>query len=326
MDLAAAVPGVDLSHWDDARGARPVDYDRMAGAVRWAILRVGDGGARDRSFDRHADGLDGRVPLGTYLFCRPGRDPVVQAEAWAGAVQRAEARGVQFELGHWADLEASDGLGRVEVARWIGSFLGAADAALGRPVSIYTSASWWAVNVDADLAINGERLWWVARYPFGTDVPALPSSWPLWVAEHATPARMPRAPFGAPVAVWQWSSQGHGASVGTFREAALDCNLMDAVVFAALTALDDASVPPAPAPVPSPPSQEDDMARIVRRKADPGGEQDPRLYKTNLVWKERIQDGEWDQACDDLGLPRGTFEDLDAGRVNRMATIGIDPT
>lgn len=332
MDLAAAVPGIDLSHHDDARGAQPVDYAVTVAAVHWAILRVGDGGATDRSFDRHVDGLAGRLPLGTYLFCRPGSDPVAQALAWAGAVRRAEAKGATFPLGHWADLEATDGLSRVALARWIAGFLAAADDALGTVVDIYTSAPWWQ-NVDPGLAISG-RLWWVARYPFGETAPTLvaPGDWASWVAARTTAAHEPHAPFDAPVAIWQWTSRGSGPAVGTFRPNALDADLMAAEVFAALTA--EPSPPPQPTPAPpAPDNPEDDVATIVRRrKANPADEQDHRLYKTNGVWKERIQataeltvQEAWDHACDDLGLDRGAFVDWDAGKVNRMTTIGDDP-
>lgn len=265
MDLATAVPGIDLSHHDDAKGAQPIDFDRMVSAVRWAIVRVGDGGATDRSFTRYVDGLAGRIPLGTYLFCRPGRDPVAQALAWAGAVHAA---GVPFALGHWADLEASDGRNRADVARWIAQFLAAADDVLGQPVSLYTSATWWGGNVDPDLTV-GERLWWVARYPFGDDVPDDPAAWPAHVADRARPAQLPHAPFDAPVAIWQWTSQGRGAGVGTYRAGALDCDLMAAPVFAALTGVHDAGAadqvtPPAViTPTPEPAPQEDEMPEYI---------------------------------------------------------------
>jgi hypothetical protein len=168
--------------------------------------------------------------------------------------------------------------------------------------------------------------WWIARYPFGGYPADDPEEWPQWVQDRIRPLREPEAPVGADTDIWQFTSQGSGSTVGTYRAHALDCNLMDRAVFDRLTEvvvtppIFDSSTVPISIPVNNPEAELLDTLEFMKRE-----DANPAVYlvigKKYKLWMSDMDT--LNRQAQRLGIPAVIVENTAV--VNGAITIGEEP-
>lgn len=209
------VPGVDVSH-HQAR----IDWAQTARAgIRWAIVRTGDGLARDRMWAPNVTGATAAgLAVGSYHFVRPGKDPVEQAEAVADCWRLAGV--TALPLGHWVDVEDRGDPDPPDLWAWVETHCAALDQLLHHTVGVYTGASFWEPFIGRPLTV-GRRLW-QARYRWGYARPPVEvDKWEAWSVDRFTP----RPPTGWDRwDMWQFSSSGRGTIYG-MGSPSVDVNL-----------------------------------------------------------------------------------------------------
>lgn len=155
--------GVDISEYQQG-----IDFTLlMEEGARFAILRGGDGGYKDKCFDGfYAEAKERELPVGAYWFSRATTQRAAREEA-LDFYSRCLA-GRQFELPVYMDVEAeklkalgADALGGV-IQAWCDT-LRERDFCVG----VYTNTNWLQNHLDFD-ALHGIELWiaqWSVREP-----------------------------------------------------------------------------------------------------------------------------------------------------------------
>jgi GH25 family lysozyme M1 (1,4-beta-N-acetylmuramidase) len=194
LRVGPTVPGLDVSHWQGT-----IDWSRVAATGRrFVFVKATDGDATvDPTFVTNRDGAEANgLFVGAYHFARPDHsrgDAGREARFFVGQVAPGPG-----DLVPVLDIETNGGLDQTEMIHWARTWVRVVHRLTGVMPMVYTSPYGW-LSRFADtplLAQDGARLW-VAHWNVSS--PTLPASdWDGngWV-------------------VWQHSSTGHVAGIGT---------------------------------------------------------------------------------------------------------------
>ena len=179
---AGALPGIDVSHWQNT-----IDWFKVASSgTRFAFMKATDGRTYvDPMYatNRAGAGAVG-VLIGAYHFARPDYgtdDAMIEADHFVDSAALATG-----DLLPVLDLEMTGGLTTDELTAWMLTWLGEVTARTGvRPI-VYTSPIGWA-NRTADttaIADAGYTVLWIAHW--GVPSPTVPANdwqgngWTFW--------------------------------------------------------------------------------------------------------------------------------------------------
>lgn len=181
----------DVSNWQG-----PVDWraEKRAGAVG-CYVKVAEGlGYTDPTAQRRiTNGSYAGMPMGGYLFCRPGEgSPEAQADRLLALAPRKRG-----QLRPCLDCEQNAlHLNRAQLAAW---FLGAAIRVRNRAgywPCIYGSPSYLSAFATYHADVFGRCPLWLADYGLN-EPPAPPAPWSHWAAwQHTSTAHDPAIPSG----------------------------------------------------------------------------------------------------------------------------------
>lgn len=145
--------GIDIASYQHPEGL-PIDYTKaVESGVKWVCVKVDEGlGYANPWLPQDLDGFTAAgAEVAVYHFAQPGRfDAQQSAKHFVECIPPAY-RGVTRAL----DLEVSNGLSWVELARWAEVFAAAANTRL-----LYVNRSWQAGLIRAGIAWPGD--WWIA--------------------------------------------------------------------------------------------------------------------------------------------------------------------
>lgn len=179
------VEGIDVSSWQG-----DIDWGAVAGAgIRYAIVRISDGGYRDRYFAANWSGArDAGLIRGAYQFFRPDQDPIAQADIVVAAVGRLGPN----DLPVTCDVEApGPTVSPAEYTRRLHLWVDRVTEGTGRPPMIYTGRYYWDP--------------YVASSDF--------TSLPLWHAQYTSAACPNINDRWASWTFWQYTSTGSVAGI-----------------------------------------------------------------------------------------------------------------
>ncbi|GAA2852643.1 hypothetical protein GCM10010517_10350 [Streptosporangium fragile] len=179
VSVAAMLHGIDVSNWQGA-----VDWDAHARAgVSFAFAKASEGSTfADRWFGANWNGMrESWIVCGAYHFARPAGDPEEQAAHFLRTVQRAGGlrRGDLLAL----DLETTDRMPAVKVARFAHRWCQVVTARAGIKPVIYTYASFAQKGNCAGLE---DHPLWIAAPDDPRGRPEVPGPWRGWtIHQHA---------------------------------------------------------------------------------------------------------------------------------------------
>ena len=173
--LPAAVPGIDVSHYQPA-----IDWDAVVrSGFQYCFVKATEGAAAvDRSFARHwRDSRRAGLIRGAYHFFRPAVSPLVQASLFVRTVQRLQPGDLPPVL----DLESPEdwlGIATGERAELALAWLEAVEQHLGVAPIIYLSPA-FASDTLANASPLARYRVWVAQYTMA-EWPSIPKPWKAW--------------------------------------------------------------------------------------------------------------------------------------------------
>jgi hypothetical protein len=170
-----------------------MDYDKVAGEVDGAILRVAYGNRKDREFETHYKNFSQRgVPLGVYHYLVEYVSAQDQINAFIEYITDVASLGngwgevltKKFQMGTWTDVELENGAPAL-TANTVHSYINGLETITQREVGIYSSRYYWDAIMKTDRYKS--RKFWVAHY--GAAIPLLPitggwDNWWMW--QHTT--------------------------------------------------------------------------------------------------------------------------------------------
>ncbi|HTP26447.1 MAG TPA: GH25 family lysozyme [Anaeromyxobacteraceae bacterium] len=178
--------GIDVSHHNGT-----VNWSAVASAgVSFAYAKASEGAnVQDPMFvQNYAAMRANRLYRGAYHFFHPGTDASVQARHFLALVPELASGDLPPAL----DVEVGDGQQPSAIAAGIRAWLQEVEDAIGRPPVLYTSASFWNVNLAGAIGFD--------RYP-------------LWIA-HYTTEPQPHLPSGfTRHTMWQYTDSGQVAGI-----------------------------------------------------------------------------------------------------------------
>jgi len=177
-----ALPGIDVSHWQET-----IDWPQVAGAgYTFAIAKATEG--RTYVDPMYATNKAGAMASGlrftAYHFARPDAEPndaVIEADHFVDVAQLGPGNLLPV-----LDLERTGGLDQTELTQWILTWLGRVTERLGVRPMVYTSPNGWAERTGDTTAVAeaGYTVLWVAHW--GVSEPRLPANdwngngWTFW--------------------------------------------------------------------------------------------------------------------------------------------------
>lgn len=173
--VAAAVPGIDVSHYQPA-----VDWAAVVRTgFQYCFIKATEGVASvDRSFDRHwQDVRKAGLLRGAYHFFRPRVSALAQANLFLRIVKDLESGDLPPVL----DLEAPDDWSGIPCQDRAGlaiAWLEAVEQRLGITPLVYLSPS-FACEVLGNTAALARYPVWVAQYT-QSEAPTIPKPWNSW--------------------------------------------------------------------------------------------------------------------------------------------------
>ena len=180
---SGAVPGIDVSHWQET-----IDWAQVAASgKRFAIAKATDGQSYvDPMYATNKAGaeLNGLV-FGAYHFARPDRtanDAVIEADHFVDVAQLQPGNLIPV-----LDIEKNpDNMSQAEITTWILAWLGRVSERLGVRPMVYTSPNGWLNRTGDTTAVvdAGYTVLWVAHW--GVSEPTVPAGdwggygWTFW--------------------------------------------------------------------------------------------------------------------------------------------------
>lgn len=173
-------PLIDISKH---QAPQRIDYAVLSQSIEGAILRACYGNGKDVSFETHyGEFITFDKPLGAYMFLTNYMNVESQVDTLVKATKDKN-----LPLGVWLDVElevGAEALTKGVVLKAVSQI----DAAIGKPVGIYTSRYYWELIMGKS-GLKGHPLW-VAHY--GVNVPALPAGWDNYVLhQYTSTGRLP---------------------------------------------------------------------------------------------------------------------------------------
>ncbi|QYR20769.1 glycoside hydrolase [Paenibacillus sp. sptzw28] len=164
------VKGIDVSHWQGA-----VDWQKVAaGGIQFAFIKATEGKTTvDPQIKANAAGaLNAGLKIGFYHYSHPeSNDAVVEAANFAAAVKSYNS-----DFPHVLDVEGNASrIGSAALTAWCLKWLQEVNRLTGRPVMIYTGASFANTYLGKEL---GSYPLWIAHY--GAAQPMPNGTWSKW--------------------------------------------------------------------------------------------------------------------------------------------------
>jgi lysozyme len=187
--VAAAVPGIDVSHYQPC-----IDWPTLVRAgFQYCFLKATEGLASvDRSFARHwQDSRKAGLIRGAYHFFRPGVPVAPQAALFLRTVEELQPGDLPPVL----DLEAPEdwsGIPRGERAALAVSWLETVERHFGTTPIVYLSPAFASDILGNAPALARYRVW-LAHYT-EAETPAIPKPWSSWTFWQYGNARTPGIP------------------------------------------------------------------------------------------------------------------------------------
>ena len=186
----SSLPGIDVSHWQNA-----IDWTRVAAdGQRFVIAKATEGQSfDDPMYATYRSGATAAgLAFGAYHFARPdstANDAVLEADHFVSVAQLGPGNLLPV-----LDLEKTGGLSATELTAWALAWLGEVDARLGVRPMVYSGPNFWTTNMDDTTAIAdaGYRMW-IAHW--GVASPSVPANdwsgngWTFW--QHTDCAHVP---------------------------------------------------------------------------------------------------------------------------------------
>lgn len=169
------VKGIDVSHNNGT-----IDWQKVAAAgVSFAFAKATEGDDfSDPKFSLNCEGIQSSgIICGAYHFFRPGQDAGAQADNFLKVVQGQDSRVVLPAL----DVEVNDSKDAGNIIAGVQAWMDAVAESLNcRPI-LYTSASFWNLNVGGSGQFSAYPLW-VAHYTFNSkpNIPTGFSDYAIW--------------------------------------------------------------------------------------------------------------------------------------------------
>ncbi len=177
-----ALPGIDISHWQET-----IDWPLVAGAgYTFAIAKATEG--RTYVDPMYATNKSGAMASGlrftAYHFARPDdapNDAIIEADHFVDVAQLGPGNLIPV-----LDLERTGGLNQTQLTQWILTWLGRVTERLGVRPMVYTSPNGWDERTGDTTAVAdaGYTVLWVAHW--GVSEPRLPANgwsgngWTFW--------------------------------------------------------------------------------------------------------------------------------------------------
>ncbi len=177
-----ALPGIDVSHWQET-----IDWAQVAASgQRFAIAKATEGRTYvDPMYAVNKAGAAANgIVFGAYHFARPDdtpNDAIAEADHFVDTAQLVPGNLVPV-----LDIERTGGLTQAQVTEWILAWLGRVTERLGVRPMVYTSPNGWDQRTGDTTAVveAGYTTLWVAHW--GVDAPRLPANdwggygWTFW--------------------------------------------------------------------------------------------------------------------------------------------------
>lgn len=221
------IKGIDVSHHNGA-----INWQLVSGTgVQFAFIKATEGtNFTDVALDANAKGAKSvGIKVGFYHYAHPenGNTPETEADYFV-----QQTKGYTCDLAYALDVEGNaSGIGKEQLTAWCRAFLERVKALTGKPVVLYTGASFAKTYLGP--ALSAYPLW-VAHY--GVDTPMANAVWPNW-------------------SIFQYTSTGKVNGINSN----VDVNVMEAAFFNQLT--QTGTVPPVPVP-----KGEDNIKVVVNDK------------------------------------------------------------
>ncbi|WP_398905140.1 GH25 family lysozyme [Streptomyces sp. 840.1] len=175
--LAATVPGIDVSHYQGSINWSSV----KAAGIQFAYIKATESTTyRDTAFNaNYLNAYNAKVIRGAYHFARPNLSTgAAQANyfvAHGGAWSRDN-----LTLPGMLDLEGGCSSKSTAAMRtWILDFYNTYKAKTGRDAVIYTSASWWNTCTGSWTGMSAKSPLFVAHWTSASS-PSIPAGFPYW--------------------------------------------------------------------------------------------------------------------------------------------------
>jgi lysozyme len=161
-----------------------IDVSHYQGGVNWTLVKTGRnfGFAKategtsytDSAFATNFAGMKtAGVQRGAYHFFRASKDPVAQADYFAGVLE-ANGYNARYDLAPMLDVEILDGVSAATAVAAVQAFLNEAEPKIGATMFIYTGPSFWTHQMG-NPNFSSHPLW-IAHYTTAAQ-PTIPSSW-----------------------------------------------------------------------------------------------------------------------------------------------------
>lgn len=179
---AGAIPGIDVSHHQDA-----IDWAQVAASgQRFAIAKATEGRTFvDPMYATNKAGAEANgIAFGAYHFAQPDDgidDAIREADNFVNTAQLVPGNLIPV-----LDIERTNGLSQAEITTWILTWLGRVTERLGVRPMVYTSPAGWENRTGDTTAVAdaGYTVLWVAHW--GVAEPRLPANewsgngWTFW--------------------------------------------------------------------------------------------------------------------------------------------------
>jgi GH25 family lysozyme M1 (1,4-beta-N-acetylmuramidase) len=169
----AYADGIDISHHQGT-----VSWSKVSSAgVTFAFMKATEGSTyADPTLRTNWAGAEKQgIFRSAYHFARPSTGSAVAQARYF--VSKAGSFSDKGDLPPVLDLEASGGLGRTSLTRWVSDWLTTVERLTGRTPIIYVSPGFWEGYLGNSTAFHHYPLW-VAHY--GVSRPRVPGGWPTW--------------------------------------------------------------------------------------------------------------------------------------------------
>jgi lysozyme len=184
--VTAAVPGIDVSHYQPA-----IDWATVVGAgFQYCFIKATEGSASvDKSFARHwPDARKAGLIRGAYHFFRPAVPVASQAALFLRTVKRLQPGDLPPVLDLEAPQEWADILPKERIALAVG-WLEAVEHKLGATPIVYLSPS-FASNILGNTTELARYPVWLAHYTMA-ETPMVPKPWSSWTFWQHSNGRTP---------------------------------------------------------------------------------------------------------------------------------------
>ncbi|MEP7059190.1 MAG: GH25 family lysozyme [Actinomycetota bacterium] len=176
------VPGIDVSHWQDA-----INWSRVAGSgIRFAVMKATDGQHYiDPTFSSNTrQATANGIAVGAYHFANASRnlnDAVAEADHFVAVTNPSVG-----DLVPALDIEQTNGLSVTQLRAWVKAWLAEVVKRTGVHPMIYTSPYFWqsALGDWQWFSANGYHVLWIAHWR--VQAPTVPAAdwsghgWTYW--------------------------------------------------------------------------------------------------------------------------------------------------